>query len=97
MTRQTAHFATARATPRSCPVCCRLLDAYTSVSVDPANPRPTLKIGSLTQCAYCGTLLIVTTIGFRIPDSVDLDRLDPTLRALVNEVMTRGGRGSTRG
>lgn len=92
--RPTAHIASARTAPRACPVCRRRLDAFTSVSLDPANPRPTLKIDDLTQCAYCGTILIVTTIGFRIPAEVDLDALDPVLRALVHRVMTRPGSGT---
>jgi hypothetical protein len=88
--REIAHIASRRAPPRSCPVCRRTLDAYTSVSFDPTQPAPALKVGALTQCAYCGTILVVTTIGFRIPETVDLDALHPALRALVDELLRKG-------
>jgi hypothetical protein len=95
LTGKTAHISSARTAPRACPVCWRRLDAVTSVSLDPSNPRPTLKIGALTQCAYCGTLLIVTTIGFRIAADVDLDALDPLLRALVLKLLTQPRAGTS--
>jgi hypothetical protein len=69
--------------PRSCPVCRRTLDAYTSLSVDPSNPRPVMTIDDLTRCAYCAAVLVVTTIGFRVATDADLVGLDDDLRRVL--------------
>lgn len=85
MTPGPAFIFTADTERRDCPTCGHRLDAATGVSLDPDDPRPTLQIGSITCCAYCGTILTVTTIGFRFATDAELADLDPALRRLVFE------------
>ena len=75
----------ADAPPRRCPVCHETLDAYTSISVDPADPCPTMKPDDVTRCASCAVVLVVTTIGFRLATDDDLARLDPDLLPILTE------------
>ena len=89
-----AFIFTAETDALPCPVCHRRLDAATGVSLDPADTRPELKVGSISSCAYCGSILVVTTVGFRLATDADLADLDPVLRRLVFEVAAqhRSGR-----
>lgn len=73
-----------RLTPAlECPVCHRVLNAATAASLDPADPTPTMGIGDITACAYCGTILCVTTLGFRPATDAEIDSLSAPLRALL--------------
>lgn len=85
MTPAPAFIFTDETEPRACPACERLLTAATGVSLDPADRQPRLAIGNITCCAYCGTILTVTTIGFRFATDAELADLDPALRRLVFE------------
>lgn len=78
-----AFVYTSAADPRQCPVCARVLNAATGVSLDPAETHPTLTVDAVTVCAYCGTILVVTTLGFRPATDADLAPLDPRERALL--------------
>jgi hypothetical protein len=81
--RQRLGFLSTRRTPaRSCPVCHRVLDAATCVSIDPADPSPTMQPGDITVCAYCGVGLVLTVDGFQPASAEDLDRLPPELRVV---------------
>ena len=78
---------------RPCPICGVVLNAYTSVSVDPAYRRPTMKADDLTRCAYCSGVLVVTTIGFRVATDADLADMDPDMRrVLLEPARAQGGR-----
>jgi hypothetical protein len=68
---------------RECPVCHRVCDAYTAVSVDADDPVPSMKPGDVTLCAYCGTILMVTTIGWRPATEAEVADLSPNLRTLL--------------
>ena len=83
---------TAQTDARPCPVCGAQLDAATGVSSDPADPRPELAIGNVTACAYCGSILTVTTIGLRLATDADLANVDPRLKLLLFEFSARFGR-----
>ena len=77
---------------RTCPACARVLDGATGVSLDPDDPRPRICVDAVTVCVYCGTILVVTTIGFRIATDAELDGVDPKLRRLLMEFpRQRGG------
>ena len=78
-----AFIFTTQVPPRTCPVCGRALDGSTGVSLDPKDRQPVMGIGDVTCCAYCGTLLSVTTIGFRLATDDDLASIDPALRTLL--------------
>lgn len=73
----------AKVAARVCPVCQRVLDASTGVSLNPNETRPVLGPNDVTCCAYCGTILVTTTIGFRLAADDDLARLHPDLRRLL--------------
>ena len=72
-----------RTDDRACPICAARLDAATGVSLDDTDPRPQLTIDAVTLCAYCGTILVVTTLGFRVATAADIAGLDPRLRQLL--------------
>jgi len=76
---------TDRTAPRPCPTCAATLDAFTAISIDPEHPTPALAVNDITRCDHCSSVLVVTTIGFRLATDADLDRLDPDLRRLVLE------------
>jgi hypothetical protein len=83
MAKREAFVFTDRTPPRSCPACQRVLDGATGVSVDPAEPQPRPATGDITVCAYCHSVLVYTTDGFRVAGDADLERLEPDLRELV--------------
>lgn len=84
-TRLDAFIYTSKTEARECPVCHRQLDGATGVSLDPSDRQPTLALDSVTCCAYCGTILVVTTIGFRLATDEDLADVEPKLRGLLFE------------
>jgi len=69
---------------RECPVCHRICDAFQQLSLEP-EPAVMMKPGDITTCAYCGTLLMVTTIGWRPATDEEIAALPPTLRKIVTE------------
>ena len=91
MTKEIAFLHTARTDDRACPVCARLLDAATGVSLDAKDRAPQLSIDDLTCCAYCRTILVVTTLGFRVATAAEIDAIDPKLRQLLLAFVQEGG------
>jgi hypothetical protein len=87
---------TARTRRRTCPACQTPLDAATSLSLDAADPQPTLSPGDLTGCAGCGTILVVTRAGFRVATDKDLSTLDPKLRAILLQFVAEHPTGQRR-
>ena len=83
MTRH-AFIHQAETQPRECPACHRVLTAATGVST--AETRPTIGIGDVSCCAYCGAVLVVTTLGFRLASDADLARLAPLARQILFEM-----------
>ena len=78
-----AWIHSARVAERVCPVCQRRLDASTGVSLNPKATRPVLGLNDVTCCAYCGTILVCTTVGFRPAADDDLATLHPDLLRLL--------------
>jgi hypothetical protein len=78
---------------RRCPICRHRLDAATGVSTDTGDQAPRLVAGSITCCAYCGAILVVTTTGFRLATDADLADLEPVLRHLLFEFSAQHQRG----
>jgi uncharacterized Zn-finger protein len=91
-----AFIHTERTDARACPVCRRVLDAATGVTLEGGDPRPTMAIGDVTCCAYCGTVLTLTAIGLRLASDADLANLDPTLRTLLFEFADLRRRGDVQ-
>jgi hypothetical protein len=88
--KREAFIHTARTEVRICPACSAQHDAATGVSLEPGDTHPELRVGNLTACSRCGTILIVTTIGWRPATDEEIDRLDPDLKRLLREfVQTR--------
>jgi len=82
---------TERVPNRKCPVCRTGLDAATSMSKDDASSFREMPEGSVTVCAYCLTVLVVTGSGFRIAADEDLAEVDPMVReALLKIAASRG-------
>lgn len=88
-----AFIFTSETARRNCPVCHHHLDAATGVSTDSTDPQPTPAAGSVTCCAYCGTILVYLDTGFRLATDADLVDLDPTLRELLHEFAAQHQRG----
>jgi hypothetical protein len=87
------HTAPTAAEP--CPVCRARLDAATGISLHASERRPTLQIGSISVCAYCHAILIVTTIGFRVATEAEINTLEPPARrVLLAYVSQRKGASS---
>ena len=72
-----------RTEPRTCPVCFRVCDAATAVSMDADDPAPSPQVGSLCLCAYCGTILVITATGWRPAREADLADLPVPLKQLL--------------
>jgi hypothetical protein len=92
--RREAFLFTEQTERRACPVCHAKLDAATGVSMDASDRRPTMKIGDLTVCVYCGGVLTLTTIGFRVATDAEVARVDHPLRDLILSFPTRRSRPS---
>jgi hypothetical protein len=82
---------TERVSNRKCPVCRAALDAATSLSLDDGQWFQDMPDGSVTGCAYCGTLLVVVGSGFRIATDADLADVDPVLRKVLLEIAAKNG------
>jgi len=69
--------------PHHCPSCRHVLDASTGVGREgPVVPAP----GDVTLCAYCRTWLVYTDgLGLRPAEPDEVEQVDPTLRALVQQ------------
>jgi hypothetical protein len=80
-----AFIFTTKVEGRTCPACQCVLDGSTGVSLDQKDTHPVLGLGDITCCAYCGTILVCTTLGFRMATDADLEKLDPDLRKLTYE------------
>jgi hypothetical protein len=83
VTKRDAFVHTHDTPAHPCPVCHARLDAATGISL--SDPRPTLKVGDITCCAYCRAILVVTTLGFRLATDEDLADVEPTLRRVLFE------------
>jgi hypothetical protein len=58
-------------------------------SLDPDDTQPKPRLDDITTCVYCRSVLVVTTVGFRLATDEDLARLDPDLRRLVFEFISQ--------
>jgi len=66
------------------------------MSLDATDQQPTLSPGDVTGCAGCGTILVVTRVGFRIATDKDLATLDPMLRAVLLQFVAEHPIGQRR-